>query len=237
MDMLSITPQQEEPRNAIVVFANQKGGVGKTTLCTTFANYMTAKGHPVLVIDCDAQQSIYKKRKDDLKAFPGAQITYNVQAFDITNVQFAQQLMESARRVRGTVIIDSPGSLSQNGIIPILTQCDYIVCPFQFDKVTNVSTADFILFINTTCKKLNITPPQFIFVPNRFNRNWGTKQELEAWLKTEEIMKEYGVVTPRVIAGAEMLRYNTIINTPKQNVMTGPTFKCIEGTMEGHLIA
>ena len=30
----------------IVTFANQKGGVGKTTLCVTFANYLVTKGVP-----------------------------------------------------------------------------------------------------------------------------------------------------------------------------------------------
>ena len=38
---------------AIVTFANQKGGVGKTTLCVTFANYLVAKGVRVVIIDCD----------------------------------------------------------------------------------------------------------------------------------------------------------------------------------------
>lgn len=44
----------------IVTFANQKGGVGKTTLCVTFANYLVMKGARVVVIDCDSQHSILK---------------------------------------------------------------------------------------------------------------------------------------------------------------------------------
>ena len=35
----------------IVTFANQKGGVGKTSLCVTFANYLVTKGVRVVVID------------------------------------------------------------------------------------------------------------------------------------------------------------------------------------------
>ena len=52
--------------NKIFIFANQKGGVGKTTLCTLFANYLVAKNIPVLVIDCDGQQTIFEKRKVDI---------------------------------------------------------------------------------------------------------------------------------------------------------------------------
>ena len=35
----------------IITFANQKGGVGKTTLCTLFANYLVARGKRTIVID------------------------------------------------------------------------------------------------------------------------------------------------------------------------------------------
>ena len=34
--------------NIMITFANQKGGVGKTTLCTMFADYLAAKGESVL---------------------------------------------------------------------------------------------------------------------------------------------------------------------------------------------
>lgn len=39
----------------IVVFANNKGGVGKSTTCVTTAAGLAARGHRVLIIDGDAQ--------------------------------------------------------------------------------------------------------------------------------------------------------------------------------------
>ena len=50
----------------LITFANQKGGVGKTTLCAIFANYLVKKGCPVMVVACEAQQSIKVRRKHDL---------------------------------------------------------------------------------------------------------------------------------------------------------------------------
>lgn len=64
----------------IVTFANQKGGVGKTTLCVTFANYLVTKGVRVVVVDCDFQHSIIKCRKADSKKYGEQQMPYDVLA-------------------------------------------------------------------------------------------------------------------------------------------------------------
>lgn len=62
-----ITPSSVKD-NKIILFANQKGGVGKTTLCGLFANYLAVNQRvPLLVIDADPQQTFYGRRKDDLR--------------------------------------------------------------------------------------------------------------------------------------------------------------------------
>ena len=41
----------------VIVVANPKGGVGKTTLSTNIAGYLASQGHAVMLGDVDRQQS------------------------------------------------------------------------------------------------------------------------------------------------------------------------------------
>jgi chromosome partitioning protein len=41
----------------VIVVANPKGGVGKSTLSTQIAGYLASQGHPVMLGDVDRQQS------------------------------------------------------------------------------------------------------------------------------------------------------------------------------------
>ena len=89
-------------KNLKIVFANQKGGVGKTTLCMLFANYLASKNKPVCVIDTDLQKTIFTQREDDLKENgEEVEIPYVVQAFSLKDPENVRQLMESVEETPG----------------------------------------------------------------------------------------------------------------------------------------
>ena len=105
----------------IVTFANQKGGVGKTTLCVTFANYLVTKGVRAVVIDCDFQHSIMKCRKADIKKYGEEAVPYDVLAYEANDKQAMTVLMEKLHNDPSidVVLMDSPGSLKAEGLIPM----------------------------------------------------------------------------------------------------------------------
>ena len=43
----------------VITFANQKGGVGKSTLAMLFANWLTERNESVVIIDLDRQSTIH----------------------------------------------------------------------------------------------------------------------------------------------------------------------------------
>lgn len=211
----------------VIIFGNQKGGVGKTTLCTLFANHLAKMGKKTLVVDCDNQQTISEKRKLDLKKSPKVKIPYNVQTFNIADVENANKLMATLRAIDGVVLIDSPGNLAQQGLIPLFVNADYVVCPFQFEPTSVNSTVMFILFISKLKERFPKMKTQLIFVVNRHDKRYGKQSELELWAKTEKDLERYGYVAPRVDIKVDMQRYNTIEVLDNQKKIVGPTFDFI----------
>ena len=98
----------------IVTFANQKGGVGKTTLCVTFANYLVTKGVRVVVIDCDFQHSIMKCRKADIRKYGEQEMPYEVWAYEANDKAMMTSLMEKLHNDPeiDIVLMDTPSSPS-----------------------------------------------------------------------------------------------------------------------------
>lgn len=194
----------------IISFANQKGGVGKTTLCTTFANYLSLKGEPLLLLDSDTQKSILERRQADISKYPDTPLPYNVQALDIGNASNVELLMQKLSSVDGTILIDTPGHLAQQGLIPIFSHSDFIACPYQYDATSISSTITFLRFFKELSSRIQGMSTQLLLIPNRYDKRVGKKQELELWQQTSEAFSKYGEILPRIDMKADMQRFNTI---------------------------
>lgn len=209
--------------NKIIVFANQKGGVGKSTLCTLFANYLCCKKQNVCIIDTDLQQTIVLMRKSDLD-FYGTEAPYSIQSFPVTDIETMQKLMVNAHKFDGVVLIDAPGNLNQNGLIPLLAQSDYVVCPFRYDKPTTSSTITFVKAFRRIEKEVPGTKTQLLFLPNNINRK-GNLEEKKVWKQNVETFNMVGTVLPMIPSRAVLERFDTIDITASQKEVVKNTFE------------
>ena len=179
----------------IVAFANQKGGVGKTTLCVTFANYLVTKGVRVVVIDCDFQHSIMKCRKADIRKYGEQEMPYEVWAYEANDKAMMTSLMEKLHNDPeiDVVLMDSPGSLKAEGLIPMFVNSDIIIVPFHYDLVTVPSTASFLMFVDRLKKAVGERMKARLFIiPNLNDGRIGKRSELLIWA----LDMQAAIVTP-----------------------------------------
>ena len=209
-------------KNHKIVFANQKGGVGKSTLCMLFANYLAWKKQDVCIIDTDLQKTIMMQRKKDREIYDDMEEPYTVQDFDVQDPELMQQLMESASQTEGFVLFDSPGNVSEDGLVPMFTGADFIICPYEYEEKTLDSTGTFIQVINALRQTTPEMTARLFFVPNRIDVRIGTADELRMWKQTDAIFKQLGAGTPRITARASLKRINTFeISASQRDAVKG----------------
>ena len=104
----------------VVVVANPKGGVGKSTLSTQVAGYFASKGHTVMLGDADRQQS--SKLWLSLRQ-PSAR-AISTWEFDSENI---------AKPPKGTthVVLDTPAGLHGRRFKDIMKLADKVLVPLQ----------------------------------------------------------------------------------------------------------
>jgi len=211
----------------IVTFANQKGGVGKTSLCVTFANYLVMKGVRVVVIDCDFQHSILKCRKADLKHYGEELIPYEVWSHEPNSSEAMITLIEKLHNDPGidVVLMDSPGSLKADGLVPMFVNSDIIAVPFHYDLVTVPSTASFLMFLDRLRKAVGSRMKARLFIiPNLHDNRVGKRSELLLWDNTRNTFSNYGYVTSKIPRRADLQRFSTIAGLDLAQAAVTPVF-------------
>lgn len=94
----------------IITFANQKGGVGKTTLAIAFANYLSLfTDKKVNVIDFDFQRSFYRRWSED-KDVKGEYL-YEVEKISEENIHLTQneKILQQLKGSEEVFLFDTAG--------------------------------------------------------------------------------------------------------------------------------
>ena len=104
----------------IVVIANPKGGVGKSTLSTNVAGYFAAQGHAVMLGDADKQQS----SRLWLGLRPPA-------ARPITSWEVGSGYFVKPPQGTTHVVLDTPGGLEGSRLNEVLQHAHKVIVPLQ----------------------------------------------------------------------------------------------------------
>lgn len=201
-------------KNKIIVFANQKGGTGKSTLCVMMAHWLTEHGKKVVVYDADSQQTLYDHRQDDIKANPEIKPSWEVKRINALNYNQTTRILDEAAEFDGYVLIDAPGALVFPGLAPILQIADAVAIPFGYDYNVLKSTLKFIQVLMSD--EIGKEKDRLFFIPNRVEEHIGTKEEKEQAERANAQLANLGRVTYRVKKGVAVQRYSTLTYTTYQ---------------------
>ncbi|MBD1385873.1 ParA family protein [Mucilaginibacter rigui] len=167
----------------IIIIGNQKGGAGKSTFALVLANFLSqTKNCAVTVIDMDYQQSIAQK-------FEKAKILENAEPYEVVpaNLESYPYLRELlCKNAKDIILIDLPGKLDDDGLIPVFNSADLVICPFSYDEFTFQSTVLFTVVMKRINPEINM-----VFVPNRIKSN----ARYEIMLEVNEQLSRFGKIT------------------------------------------
>jgi len=181
----------------IIIIGNQKGGAGKSTLTLLLANYLSLnKKCAVTVVDMDYQQSIAQK-------YEKAKLLENAEPYEVIAAElehFPMMLETMLQDKKQVVLIDLPGKLDDDGLIPVFRAAGLILCPFAYDEFSFEST---VLF-SVVLQKVN-PDASIAYVPNRIKANvrYDTQQEVNQQLAN------FGKITAPIPDRVDFQRINT----------------------------
>ncbi|WP_158829058.1 ParA family protein [Mucilaginibacter lacusdianchii] len=183
------------------LFGNQKGGVGKSTLTVLSANFLTlARDREATIIDMDYQQSIAQK-------FDKAKVLENAEPYEVlpSTLETYPVLHNVLSKNKGhAVLIDLPGKLDDDGLIPVFQSADIMICPFSYDEFTYESTVLFTVVFKRINPKAKI-----FFIPNRIKAN----VKFEIMQDVNEQLAKFGPITPVIPDRIDFQRISTF-HTP-----------------------
>ncbi len=117
----------------VVVVANPKGGVGKSTLSTNIAGYFASRGHPVMLGDADRQQSS--------RLWLGLR---PANARPIQPWEVGEDRVAKLPKGVTHVVLDTPAGLKGSRMKDVLDHADKVIVPLQPSVFDIFATRSFL---------------------------------------------------------------------------------------------
>jgi len=154
----------------VIVVANPKGGVGKSTLATNVAGCLAAEGHAVMLGDVDRQQSA----RQWLALRPPA-------ARPIASWEVSPD--EVVRPPRGTthVVLDTPAGLHGKRLDAVLKIADRLIVPLQASLFDIQATHAFVNALREHRRGAEI---EIALVGMRIREHTRSNEQLHSYLAT-----------------------------------------------------
>lgn len=185
----------------IILLANIKGGVGKSTLTLALANYLSQEHRRwVSVLDLDFKQSLVNLQKNtQILQTPALYTVHSPDKADSTNL--LGQIKENHRKI---LLVDMPSNLQESQMSTYLSLANLILCPFCYDQFTTHATLLFSLVIS----KINPRAP-ISYIPNRIKSG----ATIENKLDIEKALSNFGTISSIINDKIDFQKLNNI-HTP-----------------------
>lgn len=147
----------------IITFANQKGGVGKTTTCINLSAFMALMGKKVLIVDLDPQgnatSGVGVEKSNDLKTIYNVidgecSVREAIVKTPITDLHIIPATVDLAGAEIDLVQMSSREKILKNILNRVLEEYDYVMidCPPSLGLLTvNALTASHSIMIPIQC--------------------------------------------------------------------------------------
>lgn len=172
----------------IITFAQQKGGVGKTTLAIAFANYLVlTKNKKVNVYDFDFQRSFYSKWEEDEELNQEPSL-YQVKALENSNAFLVEDFVKM-KESEEIFLFDLGGTIDDE-YMEVLMYSDILIIPFEYSEITTKSTMMFISMLGAI-----ESSAELVFLRSKMDKGYNYKTQEH----TDIQLELYGKILPAPI--------------------------------------
>lgn len=189
----------------IILVANEKGGVGKTTISSLIELPNS------IIINLDKERNISK-------IFPYREIIdfellKQENESGIETIDEIIDVLTDEESIYENIIIDTKGNLSGEWV-NIMNKVDYVITPVEVGTLSEDATFDFVEILNDYFDEIG-TSPKITIVVNKITNEW-LKRESDKYVfneKMEETIEKFKSILKEKLGTITYFKYSNAIKT------------------------